>query len=125
VALVSPEREIWTGEADVVDARTLEGDIGVMPGHEELFGVLVDGSVVRVTSDGQQSVSAMVSGGFLSVSDDEVSILPSAAELANEIDVAAARAALANPGSGDDAGVDPEVAERRARARLDAVGQEA
>ena len=42
VALVSPTQQVWTGEATFVSARTTEGELGVLPGHTPLFGVLVD-----------------------------------------------------------------------------------
>jgi len=125
VALVSPEREVWTGEADVVDARTLSGELGILPDHTELFGVLVDGSVVEIRSADSEPLRVMVTGGFLSVSKNEVSILPSSIELADEIDVSAAKAALSDAESGTgDADGDSELAIRRARARLEAAGQE-
>ena len=74
VALVSPTQQVWTGEATFVSARTTEGELGVLPVHTPLFGVLVDGAVSIKSSDG--SVKEFnVSGGFLSVSNDRVSIL--------------------------------------------------
>ena len=74
VALVSPTQQVWTGEATFVSARTTEGELGVLPGHTPLFGVLVDGTVSIKSSDG--SIKEFnVSGGFLSVSNDRVSIL--------------------------------------------------
>ena len=74
VALVSPTQQVWSGEASFVSARTTEGDLGVLPGHAPLFGVLVDGAVSITSSDG--SIKEFnVSGGFLSVSNDRVSIL--------------------------------------------------
>ena len=74
VALVSPSQQVWSGEASFVSARTTEGELGVLPGHAPLFGVLVDGAVSIKSSDG--SVKEFnVSGGFLSVSNDRVSIL--------------------------------------------------
>ena len=74
VALVSPTQQVWTGEAAFVSARTTEGELGVLPGHAPLFGVLVDGAVSITSSDG--SIKEFnVSGGFLSVSNDRVSIL--------------------------------------------------
>ena len=74
VALVSPTQQVWSGEASFVSARTTEGDLGVLPGHAPLFGVLVDGAVSIKGVDG--SVKEFnVSGGFLSVSNDRVSIL--------------------------------------------------
>ena len=74
VALVSPTEQVWTGEANFVLARTTGGDLGVLPGHTPLFGVLVDGLVSIKTTDGSTK-EFNVHGGFLSVSDDRVSIL--------------------------------------------------
>ena len=52
VEVVSPEKRVWSGEAKMISARTLEGDIGVLPGHAPLLGVLVDGQVsIKVTDD--------------------------------------------------------------------------
>ncbi len=74
VALVSPTQQVWSGEATFISARTTEGDLGVLPGHAPLFGVLLDGAVSIKGVDG--SVKEFnVSGGFLSVSNDRVSIL--------------------------------------------------
>ena len=74
VALVSPTQQVWTGEASFVSARTTEGELGVLPGHTPLFGVLVDGAVSIKSSDGSIKEFS-VRGGFLSVSNDRVSIL--------------------------------------------------
>ena len=91
VELVSPEREIWAGEADMVVAKTIEGEMGILPGHAPVLGVMVDGSVVRIhPSDGGEPVAAMVSGGFFSVASNEVSVLAEYAELGGEVDVRAA-----------------------------------
>ena len=74
VALVSPTQKVWSGEAPFISARTTEGDLGVLPGHAPLFGVLVDGAVSIKGVDGTIT-EFNVSGGFLSVSNDRVSIL--------------------------------------------------
>jgi F-type H+-transporting ATPase subunit epsilon len=74
VAVVSPTEKVWTGEASFISARTTEGDLGVLPGHAPLFGVLVDGAVNIKVADGTIQ-SFNVHGGFLSVSNDRVSIL--------------------------------------------------
>ena len=74
VALVSPTQKVWSGEAVFISARTIEGDLGVLPGHAPLFGVLVDGAVSIKGVDGTIT-EFNVSGGFLSVSNDRVSIL--------------------------------------------------
>jgi F-type H+-transporting ATPase subunit epsilon len=123
VGLVSPEREIWSGEAKMVVAQTIDGQLGILPGHAPVLGVLLDGSVVKIEpADGGEPVTAMVGSGFFSIADDEVSVLAEQAELGAEVDVAAARraleAALAVPG-------EDSTSERRARARLRAAGSEA
>ena len=77
VELVSPEKKVWSGEAVSVSARTLEGDLGILTDHAPLLGVLVDGKVVIKGTDG--SISEFnVNGGFLSVSNNRVSILAEA-----------------------------------------------
>ncbi len=91
VELVSVEREIWSGEASQVTARTTEGEIGVLPGHAPLLGQLADGGTVRIFEQGGGEVVAAVHGGFLSVTDKGVSILAETAEIASEIDVERAR----------------------------------
>jgi F-type H+-transporting ATPase subunit epsilon len=83
VAVVSPESEIWSGEAEMVIARTLDGEIGVLEGHVPLLGVLSEDGEVRIrTGSSSNDVTAKVSGGFLSVTKDGVSILAERAELA-------------------------------------------
>ena len=74
VELVSPEKRVWSGEAQFVAARTLEGDLGILTDHAPLLGVLVDG-VVRIKESNGQEKEFKVSGGFLSVSNNRVSIL--------------------------------------------------
>ena len=71
---VEPVARIWSGQAKMVSARTVEGDIGILPGHAPLFGVLVDGHVTIKGLD-DQVIDFVVQGGFLSVSKDRVSIL--------------------------------------------------
>ena len=126
VGLVSPEREIWSGEADQVVAKTIEGELGILPGHAPVLGVLVDGSVVKISpSDQSEPIMAMVGSGFFSVAENEVSVLAEQAELGDEIDVDAAREALQQAQSADERSDEVVVAERRARARLRAAGHEA
>ena len=74
VALVSPTQQVWSGQATFVSARTIEGDLGVLPGHSPLFGVLVDGAVSIKAVDGTVK-EFNVQGGFLSVANNRVSIL--------------------------------------------------
>ena len=117
VALVAADREVWSGQATLVVARTTSGDIGVMPGHQPLLGVLESGPVtIRTTSEsGAGTVVAAVHGGFISFADNKLSLLAEVAELADEIDVRRAEAAL--EAAGDDA-----EATHRAETRLRAAG---
>jgi len=120
VELVTPDRTVWSGEATMVVARTTDGDIGVLPGHAPLLGLLADGVVEIRSSDGDLWVAA-VHGGFLSVAHDRVSILAEYAELAHEIDLEEARRELERARA---AGEDDEAAlehVRRAEARIRAV----
>lgn len=120
VELVAPDRKIWSGDADMVIARTTEGDIGILPGHEPVLGVLVE-HPVRIKRGESGDLVAAVHGGFLSVTRDSVSILAEVVELAEEIDVARARQAL-DTSSGDDDD-ESKAAARRAAARLRAAGE--
>ncbi|GAA1659981.1 hypothetical protein GCM10009765_06700 [Fodinicola feengrottensis] len=79
VELVAVEEMIFSGEAEMVRARTTEGELGVLPGHIPLLGQLVDPGEVRIkTRDGEKVFT--VHGGFLSVDSDGVSILAETAE---------------------------------------------
>ena len=82
VAVVSPEQEVWSGEAELVVARTLDGELGVLPGHIPLLGVLAEEGEVRINT-GDQTVTAQVHGGFISVTNDGVSILAESAEMSS------------------------------------------
>jgi F-type H+-transporting ATPase subunit epsilon len=125
VALVSPEREVWAGEAEMVVAQTIEGEIGIRTGHAPVLGVLVDGSLVRIHPAAGDVIVAAVGSGFFSVADNEVSVLAEQAELGSEIDVAEARETLAQAQASGDGDNPQVVAVRRARARLRAAGAEA
>jgi F-type H+-transporting ATPase subunit epsilon len=120
VALVVPDRELWAGEARTVIAKTTEGDIGVLRGHSPMFGILAEGSLVEILppdSDPDRPVlRAAVSGGFLSVADDKVSVLAAQALLSDDVDVSAARQALDEAPLSDDES--PEAKYARAQLRL-------
>lgn len=122
VALVSPDREVWSGEAEMVIARTTEGEIGILPRHAPLLGELAPGPVV-IRRAGEPELVAAVHGGFLSVTDAGVAVLGESVELAEEIDVPRARSALerARAAGADDG--DAAHAEQRAIARLRASGE--
>jgi F-type H+-transporting ATPase subunit epsilon len=112
VQLVAADRAIWSGTARMVIARTVDGDLGVLPGHALLLAELADGVVTIRSTDGE-SVVAAVHGGFISVDADGVSLLAESAELAEEIDVERAREALQRT-EGDGL----SDAQRRAETRL-------
>ena len=125
VELVSAERKVWSGEAGFVVARTLDGELGILPGHISLLGVLAQGFTVRISGGAAgEGIEAAVHGGFLSVSNDNVTILAEIAELSQEIDVSRARAALDRAGAAGDGDAGSEAAAARARARLTAAGQQ-
>jgi F-type H+-transporting ATPase subunit epsilon len=125
VGLVSPEREIWAGEAEQVIAQTIDGEMGILAGHVPVLGVLVDGSVVRIKPVDQADwITAMVGNGFFSVAGNEVAVLAQHAELGVMIDVPAARIALQEALQAEVRDPEIVVAERRARARLRAAGEE-
>jgi len=120
VALVVPDRELWSGQASMVIAKTTEGDIGVLTGRAPVFGVLAEGSLVEIISDDETRVRAAVSGGFLSVADDKVSILAAQAQLGAEVDTEEARreldTALAEAASGAEEPADAKYARALLRA---------
>jgi F-type H+-transporting ATPase subunit epsilon len=122
VELVAVDHEVWSGEAEVVNARTLEGEIGILPGHAPLLGVLADGAVVRIETGGEE-IRAAVHGGFLSVTDDGVQILAERAEISDDIDVSRARAAYDRHKDADADDEEAKSAFLRARARLEAAGE--
>jgi len=99
VELLMPDRSLWSGEAGMVIAKTIDGDIGILPGHSPVFGILAPGSLVRIREvPGDDSpgdaVRAAVRDGFLSVTNDRVSILTSNGQIAADVDVPAARSDL-------------------------------
>ena len=94
VTVVSPEREVWSGQADMVVARGTEGDVGILPGHAPML-VALGARPVRIVHGGQEEV-VLVHGGFLHVTpgdgDTRVDILAEQAELATEVSAEEAQA---------------------------------
>jgi F-type H+-transporting ATPase subunit epsilon len=127
VELVSPERTLWEGEASMVVARTLGGgDIAFLPGHVPFLGALDIWPVtVYLIDETEQQIA--VHGGFVSVAEDKVTVLSDDAELGQEIDVVATRAALdeaqAQVEADDDLAAQIEV--KKNEARLLAAGETA
>ena len=118
VSIVAVEGAVWSGPAKMVVAKTVEGEIGIMAGHEPVLAILTDG-VVRVETLEGPKISFAVHSGFFSVDANLVKVLGEAAEAADKIDVERAQAALERAKA---AGLDsPEeiAAYRRAEIRLE------
>ncbi len=79
VSIVSANDEVWSGTASMVVARTTDGEIGLLPGHEPLLAILASGEV-RVTSE-SGSITANADDGFLSFEHNTVTIVARNAEL--------------------------------------------
>jgi F-type H+-transporting ATPase subunit epsilon len=128
VELLLPDQSLWSGEAGMVIAKTIDGDIGILPGHAPVFGILSPGSLVRVRevegSEGAgDAVRAAVRDGFLSVAGDRVAILASEGLLAADVDTSAAQSDLdsATEAAGSGPAAEESVEVRYARARLRAT----
>ena len=74
VEMVAADRKVWEGEAKFVRARSISGELGILPGHTPLLGVLVEGEVAIESLEGERR-TVMVDGGFLSVDSDVVTIV--------------------------------------------------
>jgi F-type H+-transporting ATPase subunit epsilon len=99
VHIVTPEREVWAGEAATVIARGVDGEVGILAGHAPMMVQLAVGPL-RILRDGEPELASVVDGGFMHVtSADEhgtrVDVLAAQAELSGDIDVEAARARAA------------------------------
>src|SRR4026208_44005 len=112
VELVAADRTVWSGEATMVKAKTVDGDIGVLRGHAPVLSVLSE-AIVEITAEDGHTVFAVADGGFLSVAHGGVSLLSEPAVLATEVDVDEARAELENAKSGH--WTDGSESERRIR----------
>jgi F-type H+-transporting ATPase subunit epsilon len=122
--LVSPERVLYEGDAEMVVARTADGEIAFLPGHVPFVGTLSIGKV-RVILPGSGEVTAAVHGGFVEFSHDRVTVLSDVAELPDQIDVVRARTAKerAEPELRADADSDAaKAALARAELRLEVAG---
>ena len=118
VELVSPERVLYSGEAEMVVCRTVGGgEVAFLTGHAPFLAALETG-LVRVKTSGSDEVVAAVHGGFVEVRDNRVIVLSDVAELAADVDVPRAQRAK-DAATGDDE--DAVAARARADARLSAA----
>jgi F-type H+-transporting ATPase subunit epsilon len=120
VQVVSPERVLFEGEADMVVCRPSDGDIAFLPGHVPFLGALgIDPVRILLVDGGEQDFA--VHRGFVEISNDRVTVLSDLAEATEHIDVARAEQARAR--AEEQLASDPDDAEahaalQRARTRL-------
>jgi F-type H+-transporting ATPase subunit epsilon len=120
VAVVAVDRSVWVGAAKSIVAKTTEGEIGIMPGHEPMLSLLVDGLVRIEPVDGERVVIA-VHGGFAAMDSDNVRILAETAELASDIDVDRAKKALDRALAAGEDSPEALAAAHRAETRMKAA----
>jgi F-type H+-transporting ATPase subunit epsilon len=120
VSVVAVDRKIWVGAAKSIVAKTTEGEIGIMPGHEPMLSLLVDGLVRIEPIDGDKVVVA-VHGGFAAMDSDNVRILAETAELSTDIDVDRAKKALDRALAAGEDSPEALAAAHRAETRLKAA----
>ncbi|WP_243291966.1 F0F1 ATP synthase subunit epsilon [Bacillus sp. FJAT-47783] len=106
VNVVTPDGPVYDAEVEMVSAKAQSGELGILPGHIPMVAPLSIGAV-RLINGGSTELIA-VSGGFLEVRPDKVTILAQSAERADSIDVQRAKAAK-------------ERAERRLREKADDI----
>jgi len=122
--VVSPERVLYEGRAEMVVCRTADGEIAFLPGHVPLLGSLGIAKVRALLPDHAEQVIA-VHGGFVEVSHDRVIVLSDVAELPEQIDVARAEASRARAQAAlasDETDEEALAALARADLRLDVAG---
>jgi F-type H+-transporting ATPase subunit epsilon len=118
--VVTPQREVWAGEAEMVIARGVDGEVGILGGHAPLLIQLAVGPL-RIIQEGAPELRAVVDGGFMHVTSGSegtrVDVMASQAELQSEIDFeAAARLQQELQGRDDE---ESKQALARAQARVD------
>ena len=125
--IVSQDRMVWEGDADIVNIPGADGDMGILPNHAPLLATLRFG-IVNVRAGGVDQFFT-VAGGVVEVQPDIVTVLADAAENVEEIDVARAEAAMDRARQFMEEGPPPdsenflrmEAALRRSNLRLEAV----
>ena len=129
--VVTPERVMWDNPVTEIIVRTTEGEIGILAHHMQIISPLVPNIMAMYDPDGKIE-HMTISGGFIEVKDDGVTILADAAETSNLVDVARAQRAReralerVNSATGQ-AGVDIARAQRalaRAENRLKLAGRD-
>lgn len=125
VEIVSAEKEIFSGDAEMVFASAELGDLGIAPGHTPLITRIRPGEIRVRTPEQQEDLSIYVSGGILEVQPTMVSVLSDTALRVEELDEAQAqkamdeaRAHLSGDGEIDYAAVQAQLAEAAAQLQL-------
>ena len=125
--IVTQDKSLYEGQADLVLAPGTEGEIGILPNHAPLLTTLEMG-VIRIKHEGEEQVFT-ITGGILEVRPDIVTVLADLGENVDEIDEARAQAARARaeellkrgPPADTDEYLAIQAALRRSNLRLDAV----
>jgi F-type H+-transporting ATPase subunit epsilon len=112
VEVVSADRVVWSGKVTNIIAKTVEGDIGILPNHSPVLAILVPGAVEIYTDTNEREIVA-VDGGFMSVAQGRVSILSEYARMANEMSLRDAEKELAEAQARLDAGEHDEETRKR------------
>lgn len=92
VLVATAEREVYRGEAEMVVAPGVAGELGILPKHSPLLCALTVGEL-RISKGGDEVDEVFVSGGFMEVQPEMITVLADSAERAADIDEAAAQAA--------------------------------
>jgi F-type H+-transporting ATPase subunit epsilon len=87
--VITPERRLLSEQVDAATVPGLNGELGILPGHTPLISQLKTG--VLSYTQGATTRRLLVSGGFVEVNEDRVSVLADCAEFPEEVDVARAR----------------------------------
>lgn len=85
IQVVSPDRMFYEGEADMLEVKTTEGEIGILAGHIPMTSILSPG-IMRII-EGGETKEAAVHDGFLEILPDKVIVLAESCEWPNEIDI--------------------------------------
>ncbi|TLP94990.1 F0F1 ATP synthase subunit epsilon [Nesterenkonia salmonea] len=80
VQVVATDHAVWSGEAKSLTGRTIEGDIGILPGHTPVLALLAEGELVIEPVEGG-TVKAHVKGGFFSVDSDKITVVADEADV--------------------------------------------
>ena len=125
--IASQDRLVYEGDADIIIAPGIEGEMGILPNHAPLLSTLKLG-ILKVRYQGEEKAFT-ISGGVMEVQPNLVTVLADSAESVTEIDIARAEAAkrraeellAQGPGPDSDAYLSLEAALRRSNLRLEAV----